>query len=229
MPRTTPLKFLVPGWFSTVMGTSGLSLAWWRAHPVLGESAIGVARLIGVIAALVFVLLVLASLLRHLRYPRALAEDLQHPLRHAFIATVPVSLLLLAAVGVSLAGQDGPGAALWRGLWWLGSLGQFWATWWVMGRWIAPVPPGAGGQALWPGITPVLLIPVVGNVVAPLGGVLLDIQGWSTGQLAIGMLLWPVVLTLVLVRCFAHSPVPERLQPAWFVLLAPPSLIGLSL
>jgi tellurite resistance protein len=33
----------------------------------------------------------------------------------------------------------------------------------------------------------------------------------------------------VLVRRMAHSPLPERLQPAWFILLAPPSLIGLSL
>jgi tellurite resistance protein TehA-like permease len=27
----TPLKFLIPGWFVTVMGLSGLALAWHNA------------------------------------------------------------------------------------------------------------------------------------------------------------------------------------------------------
>lgn len=231
MTSPTPLKYLVPGWFSLVMGTSGLALAWLRAAPLLGEPALGVARLIGVLAALLLGVLLVASGLRSVRYPQALAEDLKHPLRHPFVAAVPVSLLLLAALGVSLTGAASAVTPLWRVLWWLGSLGQLWATLWVMGRWLAPAPvnPGAGGPALWPGITPVLLIPVVGNVVAPLGGVWLGVEGWATAQLAVGALLWPVVVTLVLVRRFAHGPLPERLQPAWFILLAPPSLIGLSL
>jgi tellurite resistance protein len=227
MTASTPLKFLVPGWFSIVMGTSGLALAWLRAVPVMGEPARGAAWAIGLLAALVFAVLLGVSVLRARRYPQSLAEDLKHPLRHAFVAAVPVSLLLLAALGVSLSGP----ATAWRALWWLGSLTQLWATLWVLGRWLTPAPASAapGGSVLWPGITPVLLIPVVGNVVAPLGGVLLEIEGWSTAQLAIGTLLWPVVVTLVLVRRMAHSPLPERLQPAWFILLAPPSLIGLSL
>jgi tellurite resistance protein len=231
MTASTPLKFLVPGWFSIVMGTSGLALAWLRAVPVMGEPARSVAWVIGWLAALVFALLLGASALRARRYPQALADDLKHPLRHAFVAAVPVSLLLLAALGVSLSGSATAATPLWRALWWLGSLAQLWATLWVLGRWLAPAPAsqGTGGPVLWPGITPVLLIPVVGNVVAPLGGVLLEIEGWSTAQLAIGTLLWPVVVTLVLVRRMVHSPLPEPLQPSWFILLAPPSLIGLSL
>lgn len=230
MSSPTPLKFLMPGWFSLVMGLCGLTLAWRRAHGVLGDMADGIALVLGLLAMGVFLVLLVASAVRASRYPAALAEDLKHPVRHAFVAALPVSLLLLATVGVALVGPDGELAVAWRVLWWLGSLSQLWATVWVLGRWLAPAAaaqPGAGTAGLWPAVTPVLLIPVVGNVLAPLAGWPLGYTGWSATQFGIGVFFWPVVLTLILARRIAHSPLPERLLPAWFITMAPPSVIGM--
>jgi tellurite resistance protein len=221
--RGAALAFLAPAWFSLVMGLSGLALAWLSAQPQLGEGATAVALVLGVLASALFAVLALATLWRWQRFPKALAEDLAHPVRHAFVATVPVGLLLLASVGLTLGVPQG----LLQPLWWTGSLLQLWVTWWVMSRWLGPSPAAAGG--LWPAITPVLLIAVVGNVVAPLAGVGLGHAAWSAAQLGIGVLFWPLVLGLTLVRRFAHGPLPERLLPTWFIAVAPPSVIGLSL
>ncbi|MFC3682506.1 SLAC1 anion channel family protein [Hydrogenophaga luteola] len=230
MSSPTPLKFLMPGWFSLVMGLCGLSLAWHRAAPLFGDMAEGLALVAGLVALVVFAVLMVASLLRWQRYPAALAEDLKHPVRHAFVAAFPVSLLLLATVGVALGGASGELARLWRAVWWLGSLMQFGATLWVLGRWLAPVNGAApGNTGLWPAVTPVLLIPVVGNVLAPLAGVPLGHGGWAAAQFGIGAFFWPVVLALVLVRRLAHSPLPDRLLPAWMISVAPPAVIGLVL
>lgn len=233
MSSPTPLKFLMPGWFALVMGLCGLTLAWHQAAAVLGDMASGIALVLGLLAALVFGVLLVASVLRWQRYPAALAEDLRHPVRHAFVAAFPVSLLLLATVGVALGGVAAPLGAVWNALWWAGSLLQLWATVWVLGRWLAPAAaalPGAGGApVLWPSITPVLLIPVVGNVVVPLAGLPLGHGLWSAAQFGIGALLWPVVLALLLARRIAHSPLPERLLPTWFITIAPPAVIGLVL
>lgn len=231
MSSPTPLKFLMPGWFSLVMGLCGLSLAWHRAAPLLGEMADGLALVAGLVALGVFGVLLVASWLRLSRYPAALADDLKHPVRHAFVAAFPVSLLLLATVGVALGGVGNELAVVWRTLWWLGSLGQLWATLWVLGRWLAPAAPGgsAGNTGLWPAVTPVLLIPVVGNVLAPLAGVPLGHGGWAAAQFGIGAFFWPVALTLILARRLAHSPVPDRVLPAWMITVAPPAVIGLVL
>lgn len=230
MSSPTPLKFLMPGYFAVVMGLSGLTLAWHRAQGLLGDMATGIALVLGLLSALVFLVLLVASWLRWQRYPAALAEDLRHPVRHAFVAALPVSVLLLATVGVALGGSGGPLGPVWNGLWWLGSLGQLWATLWVLGRWLAPAAaaqPGAtGGPQLWPSVTPVLLIPVVGNVVVPLAGLPLGHSTWSALQFGIGAFLWPVVLALILARRLAHSPLPERVLPAWFITVAPPAVIG---
>lgn len=214
----------MPGWFSLVMGLCGLSLAWHRGQRILGDMADGVALVAAALAALVFLVLLAASVLRAARYPAALAEDLRHPARHAFVAAFPVAVLLLAAAGVALMG---PGAG-WNALWWLGALTQLWATVWVLGRWLAPATPGQGpgNTGLWPAVTPVLLIPVVGNVVAPLAGLPLGHTVWSAAQMGVGAFFWPIVLALVLARRMAHSPLPDRILPTWFITLAPPAVIG---
>ena len=228
MHHPTPLKFLMPGWFALVMGYSGWSLAWHRAAPLFGEAAETVSAVLGVLAALLLAVLLVASVLRAWRYPEALLEDLKHPVRHAFVAAAPVSTMLVATVGIALMGVS----PLWETLWWVGSVAQLVATWWVLGRWLAPVAapaPGTPPAVMWPSITPVLFIPVVGNVVAPLAGVTLGHEVWSVMQLAIGVFFWPVVMALLVARRVAHSHLPDRILPSWFISLAPPSVIGLAL
>ena len=251
----TPLKFLMPGWFSMVMGLAGLALAWHSAEAALGSSATGVSLVFGVVAVLVFVALLGLSVLRFNRFPAALAEDLRHPVRHAFVAALPVATLLLVTLGVALAGTH----PVLDALWWLAALGQLWATVWVLKRWlvVTPVPPApvsavpaslqgliqgalvspaapvkapvSAAPPFWPSVTPVLFIPVVGNVVAPLAGLALGHGLWSAAQLGIGLLLWPVVLGLLLVRRAAQGPLPDRLLPTWFITVSPPSIIGVVL
>jgi tellurite resistance protein len=171
---------------------------------------------------LVFVGVLVLSVVRANRYPAALDEDLRHPVRHGFVGALPVAVLLLSTQAVVL-GLRG----VWLdGLWWLGALGQLWATVWVLKRWLVASPTPA---PFWPLVTPVLLISVVGNVVVPLAGLSLGHTVWSMAQFGVGLLLWPVVLTLLLVRRATQGPLPERLMPTWFITIAPPSVIGLVL
>ncbi|MCZ8112736.1 MAG: C4-dicarboxylate ABC transporter [Betaproteobacteria bacterium] len=223
LPR---LAFVGPAWFALVMGLSGLALAWHRAVPLMGEAAGAVAWAVAALDAAVALALALAFGLRLRRHPEAWAEDRRHPVRHPFVAALPVSLMLLATVAVALWGPTAPA----RLLWWLGSLGQFVATAWVMARWWRGAPAGdrAAGLA-WPGVTPVLFIPVVGNVLAPLAGVPLGHEAWAAAQFGIGVLFWPVVLVLIGVRVAVQGPWPERLKPSVFIVIAPPAVVGLGL
>ena len=226
-PPRSRLKFVGLGWFSVVMGLTGLALAWQAAAPLLGEMATAASLVVGTLATLCFALLLIASVGRLLRHPVAVAEDLNHPVRHPFVATIPVSLLLLATWLTGLGILEGLALALW----WAGSAGQLWATVWVLARWLnhTPTTPTGNGSALWAGVTPVLFIPVVGNVLAPLAGFPLGAGGWAAAQFGIGLLFWPVVLTLNLTRRLAHGSIPERLMPTWFITIAPPAVVGLAL
>lgn len=219
---TAPLQHLHPGWFALVMGLAGLALAWHRAESAMGAAAGAVALVLAVLAAVLFALLLLASAWRAHRHPEALAEDLRHPVRHAFVAAPPVSVLLLATLGVALAGPA-PG---WTALWALGALLQLLVTVWVLARWWRG-PQAAGLQ--WPAVTPVLFIPIVGNVLVPLAGVPLGLETLAAAQFGVGLLFWPVVLALLGARVAAAGPWPERLRPAAFIAVAPPAVVALSL
>jgi len=219
---TTPLKYLYPGWYAIVMGLAGLALAWNRAAPLMGEVAAAASQAFGMLAALVFLLLLAASVQRWRRHPEAWAEDQRHPVRHTFIAALPVAMILLATVAVATLGPSPLASALW----WVGCVAQLGITVWVLRRWWAG--NGTGGLQ-WTGVTPALLIPIVGNVLVPLAGVPLGHTEWAAAQFGIGLMFWPLVMALLLVRIAVHGIWPERLRPTAFIVIAPPSVVGLSL
>lgn len=232
-----PLAFLHPGWFAIVMGLAGLALAWHRAAPTMGEAAAAASLVMAAIAALVFVLLAAATAVRWQRHRAAWLEDLRHPVRHAFLAALPIAALLLATLAVA---HGGRGTAV-LAAWWLAALAQLGVTLWVLSRWWRGGSGVSGGSGVaataaapppglqWPVVTPVLFIPVVGNVLVPLAGLPLGQAGWSAAQFGLGLLMWPLVLTLLLVRIAVAGPWPERLLPTAFILVAPPAVVGLAL
>lgn len=212
------LRHLGPGHFTIVMGLAGLALALRRAEPVMGEAAGWAANALALLAALVFVALAVAALLRARRHPNAWAEDLRHPVRHAFVAAIPIGAILLATLGNA---AFGPHAAV-RALWMLGCAAQALVTVWVLARFLRGPAPG------WAGVTPALIVPIVGNVLAPLAGPSLGFEAWAAAQFGLGLLLWPVVLALLLVRLVVQGPWPERLTATAFITIAPPAVAGLS-
>jgi tellurite resistance protein len=70
---------------------------------------------------------------------------------------------------------------------------------------------------------------VVGNVLAPLGGVSVGLEAWATAQFGIGLFLWVVLQTLLFVRTAQAGPLPARMAATWFITAVPPSIGGLSL
>jgi tellurite resistance protein len=224
-----PLRHMGPGWYSLVMGLCGLALAWHAAVPLLGDLADGVSLVAGALAAVVFAVLAVATVLRGLRHPEAWAEDRRHPVRHTFVATLPIAVILLATLGTALFGAHPALLALWA----LGAAGQLGVTLWVLARWLRPGGgaggvPGAPGGLAWGSVTPALFIPVVGNVLVPLAGVPLGQGHWALAQFGVGLLFWPLVTALLLVRLAVQGPWPERLMPTGFILVAPPAVVGLS-
>ena len=217
-----PLKLLGPQWFATVMGLAGLALAWAAAVPKMGPAAEWMGRGIGAVAALLFLVLLALFSRRVQLYPEALHADLLHPVRHAFVATLTMSLILLATLGTALFGVS----VVWESLWLIACVLQFAVTVWVLSRWWHGNNVG-GFQ--WPGITPVLIIPVVGNALAPLAGVPLGQHEWAAVQFGVGVFLWPLVLVLIFTRIGVQGLWPDRLLPTGFITVAPPAVVGLAL
>lgn len=202
--------------FAVVMGVAGLSLAWTRAAAVLDvPSVVGTALYWTALVVFSAVLVTYASKL--VRYPRAVADELAHPVRISFVPTITIGMLLVATAGQHAAPQ------LSEAMWWVGSSGQLVLTIYVLSAWINRPTMTLGH------VTPAWFIPVVGLVVVPLAGVEYADREVSWFFFSVGIIFWLPMLAVVLGRLFVHDqPVPPKLLPTLAVLIAPPAVASVA-
>ncbi|MEW6514081.1 MAG: SLAC1 anion channel family protein [Pseudomonadota bacterium] len=197
--------------FAIVMGTSGLAIAWKKAGHVLGlPSGIGLALQWWALA--LFVAIAFGYLAKISKHWEAVKKEFAHPIRLNFFPAVSICLLLLA-----IAFSDGiPDFA--RILWVTGAILHLGFTLIVMSSWIHHTRYDIKHA------NPAWFIPIVGNVIVPVAGVSFAPAGVSWFFFSIGLLFWIVLLTIVMYRLFFHEPLPQRLTPTLFILIAPPAV-----
>jgi tellurite resistance protein len=112
-----------------------MAQAWLRASDTDGGLTSLLATIAGAVALVIFLVVSLLSLVRWSKYPSAVAMDMQHPVRHPFLATIPISVMLLAGMGVAMFWNvsENLNTGL-RVLWAAGSLLEIAATLWVTAR-----------------------------------------------------------------------------------------------
>lgn len=197
--------------FATVMGLAGLTLALHRTEMVLGWGH-DLSRIALIVTVADFAVIAGIFALKALRYPAALREEWQHPVKLAFFPAVSISLLLIAT---ALRSTDPDMARL---VWVSGVALQGVLALAVISGWI-------GHRSFQPAhISPAWFIPAVGNVIVPLAGVPLGYESVSWLFFSAGMLFWIVLLTLVMNRLIFHDPLPGRLYPTLAILIAPPAV-----
>lgn len=215
-PRLAHLSVV---WFVPVMGWSGVALAWWAAS-LQWPWAKGVSMLAAGLAACWYGFMLGAQALRFKRHRLAWLADSHHPVKRNAFAAAPIALVLLLSWSI-------PALPLPRdvlvGVFMLASVWQWLTTIFVLRVWLKP---GPAGEHPWAPVNPMLIVPVVGNVLMPLAGLPLGLSAWSWAHLSIGLFFWPVVTALLLVRTTVAGGVPGPLQPTWFIQMAPPSLLG---
>lgn len=211
MQSPSRLQLFPVSFFAVVMGLAGLTIAWRKAEVVF-KPPLAVSCLIEPVTVLAFALLGAIYLLKLVRHPGAVAQELKHPVKLNFFAAISISLLLLAVVFM----DGNPNAA--RRLWVTGALLHFGFTLYVVSAWIHHTHFEVAH------VNPAWFIPVVGNIVAPIAGVRFYSPEISWFFFSVGLVFWVVLLTIVMYRLFFHAPLPERLMPSLFILIAPPAV-----
>jgi len=196
--------------FAMIMGLSGLSLAWQKAAEVLHTPAVVGTFLVLATAAL-FILLATLYLTKLVRFPAAVKAELQHPVKMSFFPAISISLVLL---GTALRGLS-PDLAY--GLWAVGAFAHLLVTLYIVTQWMHQAHFEISH------INPTWFIPAVGNILVPIAGVGFGHTELSWFFFSIGILFWVVLLTIVFYRVFFHTPLPGRLLPTLFIMIAPPA------
>ena len=197
--------------FSTVMGLAGLAIAWQKAHLALDVPAF-VWQGIASFTTLLFLGLLAIYGIKIWRFPGAVAAEWKHPVRVNFFPTISICLLLLGIVWL------GTVPTVSHGLWAVGTLIHLAFTFAILSSWMHHTHYDIKHA------NPAWFIPVVGNLFVPICGVQFAPAELSWFFFSIGIVFWIVLMTIVFYRIFFHEPIPARLFPTLFILLAPPAV-----
>jgi tellurite resistance protein len=211
MAEASRLAHFPISFFATVMGLAGLAIAWEKAQSSLGLGLPLALPLVGLTAA-VFLAVLALYLAKLVRHPAAVVQELRHPVKLSFFPTISISIILLGTASLPLL------PTLAHALWWIGTGLHLAFTLYVLNAWIQQEHFEVQHM------NPAWFIPVVGNVLVPIAGLPLGYVELSWFFFSIGMLFWVVLFTIIFYRVLFHHPIPARLTPTLFILIAPPAV-----
>ncbi|SEQ62770.1 tellurite resistance protein [Amphritea atlantica] len=197
--------------FAMIMGMTGLTLVWEKASKVFAAPAI-IGQLLLTLTACLFLILALIYLMKIMLKTPAVIAEFQHPIKLSFFPAFSINLILMsvATLGIS----ENLSFILWS----TGTALQLILTVYVLNQWIHHIK----FQVIH--MTPSWFIPIVGNILVPIAGVEHGYTELSWFFFSIGVIYWIVLKTLVLNRMMFHDPMPEKLLPTMFILIAPPAV-----
>ena len=205
------LKHFPVSWFSTVMGMTGLSIAWNRAEYFFDS---GVCQSSGLLTLTILWMLALTLVyaLKIIKYPADVIAEVTHPVKQAFVPTFSISLLLLSVAYLESARDF----SFW--LWSIGATLHLGLTFYILSSWLQL------NKYEIAHLNPAWFIPVVGNIFVPIAGMAHAGPEISWFFFSLGIFFWPVLTAIIFYRLIFHTALPDRLQPTLFIFIAPPAV-----
>lgn len=210
MPVTS-LKNLPISLFASVMGISGLSLAWrFAAHEF--HTNIWISHGIGIVALTVFILLSIAYGGKLLKHPDAVRHEFNHPVAGNFFGTFNIAVMLLSSV----ISPFSPLAS--EVMWTIGSIGTFVLAFVFISRLLNGEIDSGHSVPAW-------LIPGVATLDIPATGAAMP-MAWAREvnlfALAVGSIVALVFFTMIISRLIHHhEKLAVGMVPSLMILIAP--------
>jgi tellurite resistance protein len=204
------LQYFPISFFASVMGLSGLAIAFERYEQVFNSGS-RVDFFLLVAAYLVFILVVITYSLKIGRHFSAVVSEFSHPVKSNFFPAFSISLLLLSAGTINY--QEKLAFVLWT----VGAVVHFILSIVMISRWITQ-------KYQIKQINPAWFIPVVGNIIIPIAGIEFVNREICWFFFSIGLFFGVIFFALIFHRIIFHDPLPEQLFPTLFIFIAPPSV-----
>ncbi len=196
--------------FAITMGMSGLSIAYGKAAHLFGFSMYISTVLVG-LTSIIFIGISITYLLKFLLFRSEVKKEFIHPVRVNFFAAISISMLLL-----SIAYQEvNSGIAVY--LWWFGMFLQGYLTFYTISFWINHNLEIQHSNPAW-------FVPIVGNVLVPVGGINIVNNNFLMYFFAVGIFFWIILLTIIINRIIFHNQLANKFMPTLFIFIAPPAV-----
>lgn len=211
MQTENRLKYMPISFFAMVMGMTGLTIAWEKASEMYHFSELVYSGLL-VQSVILFIILSAFYLYKSLAFRKAVVQEWSNPVKQNFVPAISISLLLFAIAFLPVS------EAISRVFWIIGATMHLVLMLASVNSWLHHEKYEIHHM------NPAWFIPAVGNVVVPLAGVPLGYESLSWFFFSIGLVFWLILMVIVFNRVIFHQPLPIKLLPTLFILIAPPAV-----
>ena len=201
------LKYFPITLFASVMGLAGLSIVLLKMAHLLHFSTNWGVTLLYLVCAW-FVILNVIYAVKWIKYPEEVKVEFNHPVRMHFFPAYSICFLLFAIAFLSV------NPAVSRVTWWIGAIIHLLLLLRTLYSWFHKNYKLQSFNPAW-------FIPVVGPILVPVAGVQVANPEISWFFLSIGIIYWIGLLSILLYRVIFHDPLPTKLVPTLFILIAP--------
>jgi tellurite resistance protein len=209
--RPARLEFFPISFFSVVMGLCGLTIATQKVEELAATGrVVSTALLVVTLAA--FLLIAITYAAKLVRHRAACVGEFNDPIRISFFPAFSIALLL---VSISLLRAS---LELSLVFWCTGVVLHLVFTLVILTVWVQQ------SKFEIQHMSPAWFLPVVGNILVPIAGVTHAPVEISWFFFSVGLVVWTILQALVFYRIFFHHPLPAKLLPTLFILLAPPAV-----
>lgn len=202
--RNFPVSF-----FAIILGLSGLSIVTQKLQELLGSE---LQWIVFFTTISIFAVLLTVFLIKLYTNKDYLISEFYHPIKINFFPTISISFLLFS---IFLLPHEKDISYY---SWLLGTILHFLFTVKILSVWIYHE------HFELKHINPSWFIPIVGNIIVPVAGTTHAPAEVSWFFFSIGFVFWIVLLTVFLYRIIFHHPLPQKLLPTFFIMIAPPAI-----
>ncbi len=211
MNKEYRIKHFPVSFFSMILGMAGFTIAFQKAEQIL-KIPFNASQYILTLTLIIFGIISFIYLIKIIAFGNEVKKEFNHPVKLSFFPTFSISLILLSIAFLSIDINTSKYFLI------TGTVIHFILTLKIVSIWIQHT------KFEIKHINPSWFIPAVGNILIPIAGIQHFPHEISWFFYSIGLFFWIILLVIFFNRIIFNSPLPEKLLPTLFILIAPPSV-----
>lgn len=208
------LKFFNIAFYASIMWFWGLTLATHKIEDILHLST-NVSEVLLYFTIIYFLIVSIAYIYKAIINFSDVISDFNHPVKSNFFPWIWKIFIIFSMcflwINISIA----------EILWFLWIIIQFIFAIILFRRWILKEMQIKDLNPLW-------FLPIVWNLLVPITWMQLWYVELSWFFFSIGFVMWIVMFTVIMNRVIFHNPMPDKLLPTLFILVAPWAVVSIS-
>ncbi len=196
--------------FAIVMGLSGLTIVYQKAHELFGMPRI-IGDMLIILDITIFIIISIFYISKMLKYFTEVKKEFNHPVRINFFATISISFLLIS-IALHPINKE---LAYYSFI--VGTVLQTYFTFKTISFWINKNLELNHSNPAW-------FIPIVGNALVPIAGISFVSTHLLMYYFSIGMFFWIILTAILINRIIFHHQLAGKFIPTLFIFIAPPAI-----